>query len=162
MKSGKLSPLLVALMTLMAGILAGMAYFVVQEGTSVIESPPTLLALGGVIVMAVIGMVMVTSTRQQLHEQAAQNERNQAAILQLLDELADVILMDVVMPGINGFQATRQITRSDSTRHIPVVIVSSKNQDADRVWGERQGACGYLTKPVDDRTLNNTVNGLLG
>ena len=74
----------------------------------------------------------------------------------------DCILMDVVMPGINGFQATRQITRSDSTSHIPVVIVSSKNQDADRVWGERQGACGYLTKPVDDRTLINTVNGLLG
>lgn len=78
------------------------------------------------------------------------------------EEQPDVILMDVVMPGINGFQATRQITRSDSTSHIPVVIVSSKNQDADRVWGERQGACGYLTKPVDDRTLINTVNGLLG
>lgn len=77
------------------------------------------------------------------------------------EEQPDVILMDVVMPGINGFQATRQITRSDNTRHIPVVIVSSKNQDADRVWGERQGACGYLTKPVDDRTLINTVNGLL-
>ena len=97
MKSGKLSPLLVALMTLMAGILAGMAYFVVQEGTSVIESPPTLLALGGVIVMAVIGMVMVTSTRQQLHEQAAQNERNQAAILQLLDELADLAEGDLTV-----------------------------------------------------------------
>lgn len=78
------------------------------------------------------------------------------------EEQPDVILMDVVMPGINGFQATRQITRSDSTSHIPVIIVSSKNQDADRVWGERQGACGYLTKPVDDRTLINTVNGLLG
>ena len=97
MKSGKLSPLLVALMTLMAGILAGMAYFVVQEGTSVIESPPTLLALGGVIVMAVIGMVMVSSTRQQLHEQAAQNERNQAAILQLLDELADLAEGDLTV-----------------------------------------------------------------
>ena len=78
------------------------------------------------------------------------------------EEQPDVILMDVVMPGINGVQATRQITRSDSTSHIPVIIVSSKNQDADRVWGERQGACGYLTKPVDDRTLINTVNGLLG
>ncbi len=76
-------------------------------------------------------------------------------------EQPDIILMDVVMPGINGFQATRQITRNDETSHIPVVIVSSKNQDADKVWGERQGACGYLTKPVDDRTLINTVNGLL-
>ena len=78
------------------------------------------------------------------------------------EELPDVILMDVVMPGINGFKATRQITRNDQTSHIPVVIISSKNQDADKVWGERQGACGYLTKPVDDRTLIQTVNGLIG
>ena len=97
MKSGKLSPLLVVLTTLMAGILAGMAYFVVQEGASVLESPPTVLALGAVIVMAVIGMVMVTSTRRQLHEQAAQNDRNQAAILQLLDELADLAEGDLTV-----------------------------------------------------------------
>ncbi len=77
------------------------------------------------------------------------------------EEKPDVILMDVVMPGINGFQATRQLTRSETTAHIPVIIVSSKSQDADRVWGERQGACGYLTKPVDDRTLIETVNDVL-
>ncbi len=90
MKSGKLSPLLVVAMTLMAAILVGVAYFVMQEGMSVLESPPTLLALFGVIVMAFIGTAMVSSTRRQLHEQAAQNERNQAAILQLLDELAEL------------------------------------------------------------------------
>ena len=78
-----------------------------------------------------------------------------------VEEQPDIILMDVVMPGINGFQATRQITRSDNTSHIPVIIVSSKDQDVDKVWGERQGACGYLTKPVDDRMLISTVNGLL-
>ncbi len=77
------------------------------------------------------------------------------------DEQPDLIFMDVVMPGINGFQATRQITRNNATSHIPVIIVSSKDQDADKVWGERQGACGYLTKPVDDRTLMKTVNGVL-
>jgi twitching motility two-component system response regulator PilH len=77
------------------------------------------------------------------------------------EEMPDIILMDVVMPGINGFQATRQLTRSEDTSHIPVIIVSSKSQDADRVWGERQGACGYLTKPVDDRTLIDTVNNVL-
>lgn len=77
-------------------------------------------------------------------------------------EQPDIILMDVVMPGVNGFQATRQLTRGNETGHIPVIIVSSKNQDADRVWGERQGACGYLTKPVDDRTLIDAVNGVLG
>ncbi len=76
-------------------------------------------------------------------------------------ELPDVILMDVVMPGVNGFQATRQITKGDATSHIPVIIVSSKAQDADKVWGERQGAKGYLTKPVDERKLLATINGLL-
>ena len=76
-------------------------------------------------------------------------------------EQPDVILMDVVMPGINGFQATRQLTKSEGTSHIPVIIISSKSQDADRVWGERQGACGYLTKPVDDRVLIETVNQAL-
>jgi len=78
------------------------------------------------------------------------------------EELPDIILMDVVMPGINGFQATRQLTKGEATSHIPVIIISSKNQDADRVWGERQGACGYLTKPVDDRILISTVNDVLG
>jgi twitching motility two-component system response regulator PilH len=75
--------------------------------------------------------------------------------------LPDVILMDVVMPGINGFQATRQLTRDTQTRHIPVIIVSSKDQQTDRVWGERQGASGYLTKPVDEKTLISAVNGVL-
>lgn len=97
MKSGKLSPLLVTLMTAMGGIMFGMAYFVVQDGLSVLESPPLLLALGGVIIMAIIGMVMVSSTRRQLHEQATQNERNQAAILQLLDELADLAEGDLTV-----------------------------------------------------------------
>jgi len=77
-------------------------------------------------------------------------------------EQPDVILMDVVMPGINGFQATRQLTRGQSTQHIPVIIVSTKGLPADRVWGERQGAAGYLTKPVDDRTLIRAVNDALG
>ena len=90
MKSGKLSPLLVMLMVVMCGILAGMLYFIVQGEIAVMDSPPLLLAVAGLVVMASIGMVMVSSTRKQLHEQAAQNERNQAAILQLLDELADL------------------------------------------------------------------------
>jgi twitching motility two-component system response regulator PilH len=76
-------------------------------------------------------------------------------------EQPDVILMDVVMPGMNGFQATRQITRSEDTRHIPVIIISTKTQDADRVWGERQGACAYLAKPIDERTLIGAVNRAL-
>ena len=104
----------------------------------------------------------IVNTLSRLGHQVLTAATGSDGVNKAQEEQPDVILMDVVMPGINGFQATRQITRSDSTSHIPVVIVSSKNQDADRVWGERQGACGYLTKPVDDRTLINTVNGLLG
>ena len=84
------------LMVLMLGIVGGMGYFIFQDGMSVLN-PPTLLATVGVLVMAIIGLVMVSSTRRQLHEQATQNERNQAAILQLLDELADLAEGDLTV-----------------------------------------------------------------
>jgi twitching motility two-component system response regulator PilH len=70
-----------------------------------------------------------------------------------LAEKPDLVLMDVVMPGMNGFQATRQITRGADTSTIPVVIVSTKDQETDRVWGQRQGAKDYLTKPIDEANL---------
>ena len=65
----------------------------------------------------------------------------------------DVILMDVVMPEMNGFQATRKLTRDPKTSHIPVIIISTKNQEADRVWGKRQGARDYLSKPITEEAL---------
>lgn len=73
----------------------------------------------------------------------------------------DLILMDIVMPGLNGFQATRQLTRDPQTAAIPVVILTSKNQDTDRVWAERQGARGYLTKPVEEAVLLSTIADVL-
>ncbi len=76
-------------------------------------------------------------------------------------EVPDLILMDVVMPGMNGFQATRQLSRADETKHIPIVIVSTKDQETDRVWGKRQGAQDYLTKPVDENELIKLINKLL-
>ena len=76
-------------------------------------------------------------------------------------EQPDVILMDVVMPGKDGFQATREITQSAETRHIPVIIVSAKSQTVDAIWGRRQGASVYLTKPVDGRQLIAAVNDVL-
>lgn len=60
----------------------------------------------------------------------------------------DLILMDIVMPGLNGFQATRQLASDPQTRAIPVIMVTSKAQESDRVWGLRQGAVDYLVKPV--------------
>ena len=76
-------------------------------------------------------------------------------------ELPDLILMDIVMPGLNGFQATRQLTRNEKTKQIPVIIVTTKNQETDRVWGKRQGASAYLTKPVSESTLRETLQGLI-
>ncbi|WP_296403626.1 response regulator [Psychrobacter sp.] len=75
--------------------------------------------------------------------------------------LPDVILMDIVMPEMNGFQATRKITRHETTSHIPVVMISTKNQETDRVWGKRQGAQAYLTKPVNEQELLSTIQSAI-
>lgn len=72
-------------------------------------------------------------------------------------EQPDLVLMDVVMPGVNGFQATREISRGENTKHIPVVIVSTKDQATDRVWGKRQGARDYLTKPIEESQLMDVI-----
>lgn len=76
-------------------------------------------------------------------------------------EQPDIVLMDIVMPDMNGFQATRQLSRSDSTSHIPVIIISSKDQHTDKVWGERQGAKAYITKPVDEEELVALIDSLV-
>ena len=65
----------------------------------------------------------------------------------------DLILMDVVMPGTNGFQATRALSKDEATKGIPVIICTTKDQETDRVWGMRQGAQDYITKPVDGPAL---------
>ncbi|WP_022963610.1 twitching motility response regulator PilH [Halopseudomonas pelagia] len=77
-------------------------------------------------------------------------------------EKPDVVLMDIVMPGLNGFQATRQLTKDPETAHIPVIIVTTKDQETDKVWGKRQGAKDYLTKPVEEDTLIKTLKSVLG
>jgi twitching motility two-component system response regulator PilH len=74
----------------------------------------------------------------------------------------DLILMDVVMPGLNGFQATRQLSRDPSTSSIPVILVTTKDQETDRAWGLRQGAKEYLVKPVSADELLAKVRALLG
>lgn len=77
-------------------------------------------------------------------------------------EQPDLILMDVVMPGLNGFQATRKLSRDPATKDIPVIIVTTKDQDTDREWGMRQGAKDYMVKPVKNDDLLAKVGGLLG
>lgn len=78
-----------------------------------------------------------------------------------ISEKPDIVLMDVVMPNLNGFQATRQITKNPETSHIPVVMLSSKDQETDRVWAERQGARDYIIKPPNETELVNTINSLI-
>lgn len=73
----------------------------------------------------------------------------------------DVILMDVVMPEMNGFQATRKLTRDPKTSHIPVIIISTKNQETDRVWGKRQGARDYLSKPITEEALITVIHSVM-
>jgi twitching motility two-component system response regulator PilH len=76
--------------------------------------------------------------------------------------LPDLILMDVIMPVLNGFQATRILHRDEATAQIPVVIVTTKDQQTDRAWGLRQGAVDYLVKPVEPAELLARIRGLLG
>ncbi|MDH5358355.1 MAG: twitching motility response regulator PilH [Gammaproteobacteria bacterium] len=74
----------------------------------------------------------------------------------------NLILMDVVMPKLNGFQATRRLSKDPATQAIPIIIVSSKNQETDKLWGLRQGAKGYLGKPATEEQLISEINKLLG
>lgn len=80
-------------------------------------------------------------------------ESGEEAVARTAELMPDLILMDVVMPGMNGFQATRTISREDATKHIPVIMCTSKNQETDMVWARRQGAVEYVIKPVDAQEL---------
>lgn len=74
----------------------------------------------------------------------------------------DCILMDVVMPGKNGFQATRDLSRNPATSTIPVIIITTKDQETDKIWGMRQGAKDYIVKPADERDLIERINKVVG
>jgi len=77
------------------------------------------------------------------------------------EALPDVILMDVVMPGMNGFQATRQLSKQPETEKTPVIIVTTKDQETDKVWAKRQGAADYIVKPVQEKALLESLNRVL-
>jgi len=85
----------------------------------------------------------------------------ESGIARAKSEIPDLILMDVIMPGMNGFQATRSLSRDPSTSHIPVVIVTTKSMETDRVWALRQGAKDFLVKPVGEKDLVARIQTLL-
>jgi twitching motility two-component system response regulator PilH len=76
-------------------------------------------------------------------------ENGEEGVAKAKSELPDLIMMDVVMPGLNGFQATRQIAKAPETAHIPIFMCTTKDQETDKVWGVRQGAKDYLVKPIN-------------
>ncbi len=98
---------------------------------------------------------------EKLGHQVVTAEDGSAGVEAAKREVPDLILMDVVMPNLNGFQATRTISKDAKTSHIPIVLVTTKDQETDRVWGMRQGAKAYVTKPVNEGELVDTINKLL-
>lgn len=77
------------------------------------------------------------------------------------DILPDLILMDVVMPGKNGFQATRDLSRNQSTADIPIIIITTKDQETDKIWGKRQGAADYIVKPAIEADLIERIKAVI-
>jgi twitching motility two-component system response regulator PilH len=108
--------------------------------------------------MAIQKILVVDDSKTELHHlsdllgkrgyavRTAQN--GDEAMRRLAEDKPDLILMDVVMPGQNGFQLTRTITRDPRFAGVPVIMCTSKNQETDKVWGMRQGARDYIVKPV--------------
>ena len=98
---------------------------------------------------------------EKLGHEAVTAEDGAAGVEAAKAHLPDLILMDVVMPNLNGFQATRAISKEPSTAQIPVVLVTTKDQETDKVWGMRQGAKAYITKPFTETQLVEVINSLL-
>ena len=98
---------------------------------------------------------------EKLGHEALTAEDGAAGVEAAKAHVPDLILMDVVMPNLNGFQATRAISKESATAHIPIVLVTTKDQETDKVWGMRQGAKGYITKPFNEADLVKAIGSLL-
>ena len=99
---------------------------------------------------------------EKLGHETLSAEDGAAGVEVAKQEMPDLILMDVVMPNLNGFQATRAISKEPSTANIPVVLVTTKDQETDKVWGMRQGAKAYITKPFSESELADMIQQMLG
>jgi len=88
-------------------------------------------------------------------------ENGEEGIEKAIQIKPDCILMDVVMPGKNGFQATRDLSRNPATASIPVIIITTKDQETDKIWGMRQGARDYIVKPAVESDLIERINKVL-
>ena len=120
--------------------------------------------------MAIRKILLVDDSKTELHYMSdllgkrgfavRTAENGDEAMRRLSEDKPDLILMDVVMPGQNGFQLTRAITRDPRWSAVPVIMCTSKNQETDKVWGMRQGARDYIVKPVDADELMRKIKAL--
>jgi twitching motility two-component system response regulator PilH len=132
-----------------AARIPGKRFFRWPEGRRTIEDPD----------MPIQKILLVDDSKTELHYLSEllvkrgyavrTAENGEDAMRRLAEDKPDLILMDVVMPGQNGFQLTRAITRDPRFSKVPVIMCTSKNQETDKVWGMRQGARDYIVKPVD-------------
>ncbi|MFC1588951.1 response regulator transcription factor [Pseudomonadota bacterium] len=114
----------------------------------VVDDSATLLA-GTTKILEAAGHVVIPASS------------GEEGIAKSIIEKPDLVVMDVVMPGISGFQATRQITTKEETKHIPVIMLTTKDQDTDKVWAKRQGAKDYVVKPPEKKELLSKIDALL-
>ena len=120
--------------------------------------------------MSIKNILLVDDSKTELHHLSEMltkrgfavrtAENGEEAWKRLEEGAPDLILMDVVMPGQNGFQLTRAITRDERYAQVPVIMCTSKNQETDRVWGIRQGARDYVVKPVQAEELMAKIKAL--
>ncbi len=109
-------------------------------------------------------LTMLTGTTKILNtagHEVIQASSGNEGIEKASSEQPDLILMDVVMPDLNGFQATRKITHSPDTAHIPIIMLTTKDQETDKVWAKRQGAKDYIVKPPKADELLSKIKNLL-
>lgn len=115
----------------------------------VVDDSPTLLA-GTTKILESAGHQVVSAIS------------GEEGVAKTIIEKPDLVVMDVVMPGISGFQATRQITSNPDTKDIPIIMLTTKDQETDKVWAKRQGAKDYVVKPPEKNDLLAKINALLG
>jgi len=119
--------------------------------------------------MAVVLIIDDSPTELHLFQNMLENagfdtlvaDSGEEGIKAALASRPDCILMDVVMPGMNGFQATRRLTKDPMTASIPVIMITTKDQETDKIWGMRQGAVEYIVKPVAEKDLVAMINTVM-
>ena len=119
--------------------------------------------------MAVVLIIDDSPTELHLFQNMLENagfdtlvaDSGEEGIKAALTARPDCILMDVVMPGMNGFQATRRLTKDPITASIPVIMITTKDQETDKIWGMRQGAVEYIVKPVAEKELVAMINTVM-